>query len=278
MSVCDPVTGMHHLFGDSLNKHHFAPAPQSPFGKACTEEAFVGMAELIKAHHKEVAAVIIEPIVQGTGGMRFYSAEYLQKLQALCDEHELLLIFDEIATGFGRTGKLFAAEHANVAPDIMCLGKTLTGGYLSLAATLCTDRISTGISEGEAGVFMHGPTFMGNPLACAVACANIELLISQPWQQTVANLQQQLEKGLTPARNLPSVADVRTLGGIGVIELKEPVDMATIQPMFVERGIWIRPFGKLVYTIPPYCINDGDIATLTAAMVDTVATYHEEIS
>jgi len=271
MSVCDPVTGMHHLFAEVMPKHYFAEAPSCSFDDDCQDQDIADMASLIEKHRDEVAAVIVEPIVQGTGGMRFYSPGYLQRLKALCDENNVLLIFDEIATGFGRTGKLFAMEHAAVEPDILCLGKTLTGGYMSLAATLCNDRVAHGLSEGEAGVFMHGPTFMGNPLACAVACANIELLISQPWQRTIANMQIQLEAGLSPARELDSVADVRTLGGIGVIEMKEAVDMKQIQPMFVERGIWIRPFGKLVYTMPPYITSDEDLATLTAAIVDTVS-------
>lgn len=272
MSVCDPVTGMHHLFGEVLPKHYFAEAPSCSFADQCSDADIADMAALITTHHREVAAVIVEPIVQGTGGMRFYSPHYLQRLKSLCEANNILLIFDEIATGFGRTGKLFAMEHAGLEPDILCLGKTLTGGYMSLAATLCNQRVAIGLSEGESGVFMHGPTFMGNPLACAVACANIELLISQPWQQVIANMQTQLEAGLSPARALKGVADVRTLGGIGVIELEEAVDMAQIQPMFVERGVWIRPFGKLVYTMPPYIISNQDIATLTATMVDTVAS------
>lgn len=271
MSLCDPVTGMHHLFGDVLAKNLFAPAPTCGFNEPCPDREMTAITELLEQHHKEIAAVIVEPVVQGAGGMRFYSPEYLVKLRALCDAFDVLLIFDEIATGFGRTGKLFALEHAQVEPDILCLGKALTGGYMTLAATLCNERISTGISDGEAGVFMHGPTFMANPLACAAAIASIKLLLSQPWQRTVERLHSELAAGLAPARDLPNVAEVRTLGAIGVIELKEPVDMKTIQPMFVERGVWVRPFGKLVYAMPPFVMGTDDVASLTGAMVDVVA-------
>ena len=271
MSVCDPDTGMHHLFGDVLAKHFFVAAPECVIDEPCEDSELEDIKATLAAHHEEIAAVIVEPVVQGAGGMRFYSPQYLVKLRALCDAFDVLLIFDEIATGFGRTGKMFALEHAGVEPDLLCLGKALTGGYMTLAATLCNNRVSAGISEGEAGVFMHGPTFMANPLACAVAIASIELLLSQPWQSTVSRLNAELTAGLAPARDLPNVADVRTLGAIGVIELKEPVDMAVVQPMFVERGVWVRPFGKLVYAMPPYVMNSEDVATLTAAMVDVVA-------
>jgi adenosylmethionine-8-amino-7-oxononanoate aminotransferase len=271
MSLCDPVTGMHHLFGDVLPEHYFAPAPQTPFGQPCRDADLAQMTSLLSEHHSEIAAVIVEPVVQGAGGMRFYSADYLVQLRALCDAFDVLLIFDEIATGFGRTGKLFALEHGEVEPDILCVGKALTGGYMTLAATLCNERIATGISDGEAGAFMHGPTFMANPLACATACASIELLLSQPWQRTIKRINTELEAGLAPARELSNVADVRTLGAIGVIELKKSVNMRTVQPMFVERGVWIRPFGKLVYCMPPYVMKTPDTATLTAAMVDVVA-------
>ena len=232
------------------------------------------METLLKQHGNETAAVIVEPIVQGAGGMRFYSPEYLRVLSALCEAHDTLLIFDEIATGFGRTGKLFALEHAAVTPDILCLGKALTGGYMTLAATLCNDRVSEGISQGEAGAFMHGPTFMANPLACATALASIDLLLEGPWEDNIARLQQELEQGLAPARQLPTVADVRCLGAIGVVELHEAVDMRKIQPMFVQRGVWVRPFGKLVYCMPPYITSSADVATLTAAMVDVVRSLH----
>ncbi len=262
MAVCDPVNGMHHLFGEVLTQQLFAEPPQTEFGHAASDADMASMTTLLAKHSHEVAAVIVEPIVQGAGGMRMYSADYLRKLRALCDQHNVLLIHDEIATGFGRTGKLFACDHAGISPDIMCLGKALTGGYLSLAATLCSEDIARGICEGEAGVFMHGPTFMGNPLACAIANASIDLLLSQDWQANIARLQNGLERGLAPARELASVADVRCLGGIGVIEMKTSVNMASIQPRFVDHGIWIRPFGKLVYTMPPYVINDQQLATL----------------
>lgn len=267
MAVCDPDTGMHHLFRSVLPQHLFAESPNVAFGEAFTESDIADFQQLIERHHDELAAVILEPIVQGTGGMNFYSADYLRRVRALCDEFDVLLICDEIATGFGRTGKLFACEHAAISPDILCLGKTLTGGYLSLAATLCSARIARGISEGEAGVFMHGPTFMANPLATAVSLASVELLLSQDWQQNVMNIESRLKLGLAPAAELPGVADVRVLGSIGVIEMQQAVDMPLIQAQLVEQGIWIRPFGKLVYTIPPYVISDKDLEQLTNGIV-----------
>jgi len=271
MAVCDPVTGMHHLFGEVLTRHFFAPSPAPGFDRPCPDSGIRDMEEILARHHGEIAAVIVEPVVQGAGGMRFYSPEYLVRLRALCDAFDVLLIFDEIATGFGRTGRLFALEHAGVEPDILCLGKALTGGYMTLAATLCNARISEGISSGEAGAFMHGPTFMANPLACATAIASIELLLSQPWQRTIRRLEGELAEGLAPAAVLANVVEVRTLGAIGVIELREPVDMARVQPLFVERGVWVRPFGRLVYTMPPYVMCSEDVATLTGAMVEVVA-------
>jgi len=271
MAVCDPVTGMHHLFGEVLTRHFFAPPPAPGFDRPCPDSGIRAMEEILARHHGEIAAVIVEPVVQGAGGMRFYSPEYLVRLRALCDAFDVLLIFDEIATGFGRTGRLFALEHAGVEPDILCLGKALTGGYMTLAATLCNARISEGISSGEAGAFMHGPTFMANPLACATAIASVELLLSQPWQRSVRRLERELAEGLAPAAALANVAEVRTLGAIGVIELREPVDLARAQPMFVERGVWVRPFGRLVYTMPPYVMGSEDVATLTGAMVEVVA-------
>ncbi len=271
MSVCDPVTGMHQLFGDVLPKHFFAPAPTCGFAETCEDQHIAEMQTLLATQHQQLAAVIVEPVVQGAGGMRFYSPQYLVRLRQLCDEYGVLLIFDEIATGFGRSGKLFALDHAGVCPDIMCLGKAMTGGYLSLAATLCSDAVALGISAGEAGAFMHGPTFMGNPLACAIANASIGLLLQQDWQAQLNNLQQQLEAGLAPAAALDSVAEVRCLGGIGVIEMRDPVDMSVVQPRFVEAGVWVRPFGKLVYVMPPYVMNNDDLGTLTAAMVEVVS-------
>lgn len=272
MSVCDPVTGMHHLFGDVLPRHFFVPRPACAYGEPCPDDDIAVMADLLGEHHDDIAAVIVEPVVQGAGGMHFYSADYLRQLRALCDAFDILLIFDEIATGFGRTGKLFALEHAGVTPDLLCLGKSLTGGYMTLAATLCNDRVADGISAGEAGAFMHGPTFMGNPLACSAAIASIELLLSQPWQRKIGELESQLNEGLEPARGLDQVRDVRVLGAIGVVELHEPVDMRVVQPMFVERGVWLRPFGKLVYTMPPFVMKAQELADLTAAMVEVVAT------
>ena len=272
MSLCDPVTGMHHLFGDVLPKHYFAPAPACEFDEPCSDQQISEMENLLAEHHGEIAAVIVEPVVQGAGGMRFYSPDYLVKLRALCDAFDVLLIFDEIATGFGRTGKMFALEHSGTEPDILCVGKALTGGYMTLAATLCNSRISEGISDSDVGAFMHGPTFMANPLACATAIASIELLLSQPWQRNIRRLNEALSSGLAPAKDLPAVAEVRTLGAIGVIELREPVDMVKIQPEFVKRGVWVRPFGKLIYAMPPYIMTSEDTATLTGAMVDVVSS------
>jgi adenosylmethionine-8-amino-7-oxononanoate aminotransferase len=261
---------MHHIFTDVMPKHLFADQPSRRFGEALQDGDMASIEALLAEHHQALAAVIIEPVVQGTGGMNFYAPEYVTRLRQLCDQYDVLLILDEIATGFGRTGKLFACEHAGIAPDIMCLGKTMAGGYLSLAATLCNDKIARGISEGEAGAFMHGPTFMANPLACAVSHASIELLLSQDWQHIVSNMAEQLNKGLAPAKSLPGVKDVRVLGSIGVIEMEQPVDMATIQEQLVAQGIWLRPFGRLIYTIPPYTISDEDIATLCQGMVAVV--------
>ena len=271
MATCDPVNGMHHMFENVLSKHIFAQAPKCLFDEQFEEHHMADVKQKLEANHESIAAIIIEPIVQGAGGMRFYSPDYLKRIRQLCDEYNILLIADEIATGFGRTGKMFACEHAGISPDILCVGKALTGGFMSLAATLCTDKVAKGICEGEAGVFMHGPTFMGNPLACAVANASLDVLMEGHWPVQVANIQAGLEKGLMPARHLPQVKDVRILGAIGVIELHEPVHMPTVQPMFVEEGVWVRPFGKLVYVLPPFIINDADLSFLTKAMVSVVS-------
>ncbi len=273
MSVCDPVNGMHSLFSDLLPKQLFAPAPQTAFGESCKEKDIAVLAELIKTHSHELAAVILEPIVQGAGGMRFYSADYLRQVRNLCDEQGILLIADEIATGFGRTGKLFACEWGDISPDILCLGKALTGGYMTLAATLSSEEIAHTISTSPPYAFMHGPTFMANPLACSVANASIDLLLESPWLQRIQMIEQELRRGLAPCRALPGVVDVRVLGAIGVVELQRAVDMKTIQPAFVDAGIWVRPFGKLVYLMPAYVMEKADLQKLCAAVVDVVTQH-----
>lgn len=271
MSVCDPVTGMHHLFKPVMQQHLFAEAPACAFDEACEEHHVADVTRLLSQHHDSIAALIIEPIVQGAGGMRFYAPAYLARLRQLCDDYGILLIADEIATGFGRSGRLFACEHAAISPDILCLGKAITGGYLSFAATLCTDDVAEKVCSGEAGALMHGPTFMANPLACAIATASIDLLLAQDWQANIQRMEAMLRQCLAPARNLASVQDVRVLGAIGVIEMKQPVDMVTIQRRLVASGIWVRPFGKLVYIMPPYIISDGELETLASSLVRVVA-------
>ena len=267
MSVCDPVTGMHGLFEGVLPSHLFAPRPACRFGAPCTDADTAELAGLLERHRDELAAVILEPIVQGAGGMWFYAPDYLRRVRALCDEHDVLLIADEIATGFGRSGRLFACEHAEVAPDILCVGKALTGGTMSLAATLASADVCDAIASGGPGVFMHGPTFMANPLACAAAGASLDLLGDDAWRVGVARIEARLREGLAPCASLPGVEDVRVLGAIGVVELEAPVDMAAVQPAFVEAGVWIRPFGRLVYTMPPFVCEDADLDRITGAMV-----------
>ena len=270
MSVCDPETGMHHLFSEVLQQQVFSESPRCRFNEAWQQNYLADFERQLIVHKDELAAVILEPITQATGGMNFYSPEYLKGVRALCDEHDVLLIADEIATGFGRTGKLFACEWAGISPDILCMGKSLTGGYMSLAATLCNDKVSAGIGESEAGVFMHGPTFMANPLACAVANASIELLLASDWQGNIARIEAQLAEQLSPCKTYSSVADVRVLGAIGVVEMHDFVDVAALQKCFVEAGVWIRPFAKLVYVMPAFNIEAADLSSLTAAIVEVL--------
>ncbi|MEO0541661.1 MAG: adenosylmethionine--8-amino-7-oxononanoate transaminase [Cyanobacteria bacterium P01_A01_bin.105] len=267
MSVCDPVTGMHHLFNQVLRQQYFAEVPQIPFSGVWDDTDIASFEQRLVENHGQIAAAIFEPVVQGAGGMRFYSPDYVRRARELCDQYNVLLILDEIATGFGRTGRLFACEHAAISPDILCVGKALSGGFMSLAATLTTPHISQVFSQGEAGVFMHGPTFMANPLACAVALESIALLESYDWPAKIQAIETQLKTELAPCRQSPQVKDVRVLGAIGVVELHDPVDMATIQPALVDMGVWLRPFGRLLYTMPPYIIEPAQLSRITGAMV-----------
>lgn len=278
MSVCDPVGGMHSLYGTQLPLQHFAPAPPMGFEHKLTQGVRDELIQFFAKHSAQLAGFIIEPIIQGAGGMRFYSPEYLQLLRQLCDENDVLLIADEIATGFGRSGKLFACEHAGISPDIMTIGKALTGGYMTFAATLCTREVAETISQSEYPALMHGPTFMGNPLACAVACASIDLILSYDIESRTANMQTIMDEQLATAANLNGVADVRCLGAVAVIELDEAVDMPAFQSLLIDNGIWVRPFGKLVYIMPPYVISDDELVTLCQALLTVVTIYLGQMS
>jgi adenosylmethionine-8-amino-7-oxononanoate aminotransferase len=266
MSVCDPINSMHSLYQGFLPQHHFVPAPQSTFDGEFNSSELIQLEAHFKQYHNEIAAFIIEPIVQNAGGMNFYHPEYLKGVRKLCDEYQVLLICDEIATGFGRTGKMFAVEHAEIEPDIMCIGKALTSGYMTLSATLTSDKVAIGISQGDAGVLMHGPTFMGNPLACAVANKSIEVLLKADWQQNIARISNCLSQHLKELEMLPNVHNVRVLGAIGVVEMKTVVDVAEIQQALIKQGVWLRPFGKLIYLMPPYIMTNQQLEHICCAI------------
>jgi adenosylmethionine-8-amino-7-oxononanoate aminotransferase len=270
MAVCDPITGMHHLFSGVLPQHFFVPSPPCGFHDPWQDRYSDPLENILAKYHSQIAALILEPIVQGAGGMRFYSPFYLEKARKLCDQYNVLLIADEIATGFGRSGTLFACNRADISPDIICLGKALTGGYLTMAATVTTEEIGAGISR-NGGVFMHGPTFMANPLACAVASASVKLLLESDWQKRLKNIETQLDRDLALAAGFNHVTDVRVLGAIGVIELSAPVNLDNVQKAFVKRGVWIRPFGRLLYTMPSYIITKAELSVITTAMLEVIA-------
>lgn len=276
MSVCDPVTGMHTLFRGMLPEQLFAPRPSCRFDDDWDSRSLSGIETLLERHAHETAAVILEPVVQGAGGMWFYHPAYLEGVRSLCDRYEILLIYDEIATGFGRSGRLFALEHARrgqqltAVPDIVCLGKALSGGYVSFAATVTTDKVAEAICGAEPGVFMHGPTFMANPLACALSLASLRLLLRSSWEEAITKIECAIKEGLEPCRALAGVADVRVLGAIGVVELEQDVELAWMQEQFVQRGVWLRPFRRLVYMMPPYISSEEQIATLCRAVCEVI--------
>ncbi len=275
MSVCDPKGGMHNIYTDILPKNYFADSPKTNFSDKWDPRDINSLKEQLQKHKKELTAIILEPIVQGAGGMHFYSPQYLKEVRKLCDKNDLLLIADEIATGFGRAGKMFACEYADISPDIMTVGKAITGGYMSFAATLTTSKVSKTISGSAPGVFMHGPTFMGNPLACAIANASLDLLIANDWKKQVKGIEKQLQEELAKCKELAQVKDVRVLGAIGVVELYRPVNLGEIQKQFVERGVWVRPFEKLVYIMPPYIITNEQLSQLTKAIYETIKEKKE---
>ncbi len=277
MSLCDPITGMHSLFYGIVHENLFVKEPQCAFDETWHEIYIEVFKNTLEKHHQHIAAVIIEPIVQGAGGMRFYSPMFLKRVRELCTKYDILLILDEIATGFGRTGKLFAYEHADIAPDILCVGKALTGGYISLAATLTSKKVMQGI-ESKGNILMHGPTFMANPLACAIANASVELLLNSPWQENIQKIEKQLQSELKVCEDLKIVKEVRVLGAIGVIELHTEVDLDFMTPLFVQRGVWIRPFLNLVYIMPPFIIKPEELQKLTNAMYEVIKIYQEKIT
>jgi len=271
MSVCDPEGGMHALWSDVVPQQVFVPVPPAGFDAPVDAGYVATLADAVARHAHELAAVVVEPVVQGAGGMRFHAPGYLREVRRICDENDVLLVFDEVATGFGRTGRLFAAEWAGVTPDVLCVGKALTGGVMSLAATLCTEDVARGIARGAVPVLAHGPTFMANPLACATAAASIDLLVGSDWAGAVGRVSDGLRRGLAHAADLQGVVDVRVLGAIGVVQLDHPVDMATATAVAVDAGVWLRPFRDLVYAMPPYVTDDADVAAIAAAVVAVAA-------